>query len=124
MVTSIDEVNRRIERISEQVRRGVEEVRTVRTTFDQITATNSSLVLFIDNVADSAGAQAQSALQAARSIAEISQVFEQFTELLITSGDEIANMRLIVAGLRESVADLKVDQETDSKTTITAESAA
>jgi methyl-accepting chemotaxis protein len=124
VVTSIDEVNRRIERISEQVRRGVEEVRTVRTTFDQITATNSSLVLFIDNVADSAGAQAQSALQAARSIAEISQVFEQFTELLITSGDEIANMRLIVAGLRESVADLKVDQETDSKTTITAESAA
>jgi methyl-accepting chemotaxis protein len=109
VVTSIDEVNRRIERISEQVRRGVEEVRTVRSTFEQITNTNSSLVQFIDNVAESAGVQAQSAQQAAHSIADIAQVFEQFTELLITSGDEIANMRLIVAGLRESVADLKVE---------------
>lgn len=110
VVTSIDEVNRRIERISEQVRRGVEEVRAVRSTFEDITQTNTSLVQFIDNVADSAGVQAQSAQQAAYSISEIAQVFEQFTELLITSGDEIANMRLIVAGLRESVADLKVEE--------------
>jgi methyl-accepting chemotaxis protein len=125
VVTSIDEVNRRIERISEQVRRGVEEVRTVRTTFDQITQTNTSLVQFIDNVADATGAQAHSAQQAARSIAEIAQVFEQFTELLITSGDEIANMRLVVAGLRESVADLKVGPEFDSgKPPMSSESAA
>jgi len=109
VVTSIDEVNRRIERISEQVRRGVEEVRTVRTTFEEITQTNGSLVQFIDNVAESAGVQAESAQQAAHSISEIALVFEQFTELLITSGDEIANMRLIVAGLRESVADLRVE---------------
>jgi len=111
VVISIDEVNRRIERISEQVRRGVEEVRAVRTTFDQITNTNSSLVQFIDNVAGAAGVQAQSSQQAARSIAEIAKVFEQFTDLLVTSEDEIANMRLIVAGLRESVADLKVRQQ-------------
>ncbi len=124
VVTSIDEVNRRIERISEQVRRGVEEVRTVRTTFDQITQTNTSLVQFIDNVADAAGAQAHSAQQAARSIGEIAQVFEQFTELLITSGDEIANMRLVVAGLRESVADLKVSPEVDRRPALSAESAA
>ncbi|MDB5075598.1 MAG: methyl-accepting chemotaxis sensory transducer with sensor [Chloroflexi bacterium] len=125
VVTSIDEVNRRIERISEQVRRGVEEVRTVRTTFDEITHTNSSLVQFIDNVAGSAGVQAQSAQQAARSITEIAQVFEQFTELLITSGDEIANMRLIVASLRESVADLKVDDTAlPTETVLAAESAA
>lgn len=109
VVASIDEVNRRIERISEQVRRGVEEVRTVRSTFDEVTKTNTSLVHFIDSVADSAGVQAQSAQQAAYSISEIAQVFEQFTELLITSGDEIANMRLIVAGLRESVSDLRVE---------------
>jgi len=113
VVTSIDEVNRRIERISEQVRRGVEEVRTVRSTFDEITRTNGSLVQFIDSVADSAGIQAGSAQQAALSISEIATVFEQFTELLITSGDEIANMRLIVAGLRESVADLKVEDVGD-----------
>ena len=125
VVTSIDEVNRRIERISEQVRRGVEEVRTVRTTFDQITQTNTSLVQFIDNVADATGAQAHSAQQAARSIGEIAQVFEQFTELLITSGDEIANMRLVVAGLRESVADLKVGPEVDGgKPPMSSESAA
>ena len=113
VVTSIDEVNRRIERISEQVRRGVEEVRTVRSTFDEIDRTNGSLVQFIDSVADSAGIQAGSAQQAAFSISEIATVFEQFTELLITSGDEIANMRLIVAGLRESVADLKVEDAGD-----------
>jgi methyl-accepting chemotaxis protein len=125
VVTSIDEVNRRIERISEQVRRGVEEVRTVRTTFDQITNTNSSLVQFIDNVAGAAGVQAQSAQQAARSITEIAQVFEQFTELLITSGDEIANMRLIVADLRDSVADLKVEEGDTPRTAMSAaESAA
>ena len=124
VVTSIDEVNRRIERISEQVRRGVEEVRTVRTTFDQITQTNTSLVQFIDNVAGTAGEQAHSAQQAARSIGEISKVFEQFTELLITSGDEIANMRLVVAGLRESVADLKVSSDVDSKPALSTESAA
>jgi methyl-accepting chemotaxis protein len=108
VVTSIDEVNRRIERISEQVRRGVEEVRTVRATFDQVTNTNGSLVQFIDSVADAAGIQSQSAIQAAQSISRIAQVFERFTEQLVVSGDEIANMRLIVAGLRESVADLKV----------------
>ncbi len=124
VVTSIDEVNRRIERISEQVRHGVEEVRTVRTTFDQITQTNTSLVQFIDDVAEAAGGQAYSAQQAARSIGEIAQVFEQFTELLITSGDEIANMRLVVAGLRESVADLKVGPESDSKPAMSTESAA
>jgi methyl-accepting chemotaxis protein len=124
VVTSIDEVNRRIERISEQVRRGVEEVRTVRTTFDQITITNGSLVQFIDNVAEAAGDQAQSSQQAAQSISEIAKVFEQFTELLITSGDEIANMRLIVAGLRESVADLKVEDEPGTAQAISAESAA
>ena len=124
VVTSIDEVNRRIERISEQVRRGVEEVRTVRTTFDQITQTNTSLVQFIDNVAGTAGEQAHAAQQAARSIGDISKVFEQFTELLITSGDEIANMRLVVAGLRESVADLKVSSDVDSKPTLSTESAA
>jgi methyl-accepting chemotaxis protein len=124
VVTSIDEVNRRIERISEQVRRGVEEVRTVRTTFDQITQTNPALVQFIDNVAGAAGEQAHSAQQAAGSIGEIAQVFEQFTELLITSGDEIANMRLVVAGLRESVADLKVSAEVAGKPTMSAESAA
>ena len=124
VVTSIDEVNRRIERISEQVRRGVEEVRTVRTTFDQITQTNTSLVQFIDNVAGTAGEQAHAAQQAARSIGDISKVFEQFTELLITSGDEIANMRLVVAGLRESVADLKVSSDVDSKPALSTESAA
>ena len=110
VVTSIDEVNRRIERISEQVRRGVEEVRTVRATFDDVTHTNSSLVQFIDSVADSASIQSQSALEAAQSISQIAQVFEQFTEQLVASGDEIANMRLIVAGLRESVADLRVGE--------------
>ncbi|HVA89902.1 MAG TPA: methyl-accepting chemotaxis protein [Chloroflexota bacterium] len=110
VVTSIDEVNRRIERISEQVRRGVEEVRTVRATFDDVTHTNSSLVQFIDSVADSASIQSQSALEAAQSISQIAQVFEQFTEQLVASGDEIANMRLIVAGLRESVADLRVSE--------------
>jgi methyl-accepting chemotaxis protein len=109
VVTSIDEVNRRIERISEQVRRGVEEVRTVRATFDEVTNTNGSLVQFIDSVADAAGIQSQSAVQAAQSISRIAQVFERFTEQLVVSGDEIANMRLVVAGLRESVADLKVE---------------
>jgi methyl-accepting chemotaxis protein len=108
VVTSIDEVNRRIERISEQVRRGVEEVRTVRATFDEVTNTNGSLVQFIDSVAEAAGIQSQSAVQAAQSISQIAQVFERFTEQLVVSGDEIANMRLVVAGLRESVADLKV----------------
>ncbi|HWE64101.1 MAG TPA: methyl-accepting chemotaxis protein, partial [Chloroflexota bacterium] len=124
VVASIDEVNRRIERISEQVRHGVEEVRTVRSTFDQITKTNTSLVQFIDGVAESAGIQAQSAQQAAYSISEIAQIFEQFTELLITSGDEIANMRLIVAGLRESVADLRVGQHAAIGEALGTESAA
>jgi methyl-accepting chemotaxis protein len=91
------------------VRRGVEEVRQVRTTFEEITTTNTSLVQFIDGVADSAGIQARSAQAATVSITDIAQVFEHFRDQLIASGDEVANMRLIVAGLRESVADLKVD---------------
>jgi methyl-accepting chemotaxis protein len=125
VVTSIDEVNRRIERISEQVRRGVEEVRTVRATFDEVTNTNGSLVQFIDSVADAAGIQSQSAVQAAQSISQIAQVFERFTEQLVVSGDEIANMRLVVAGLRESVADLKVGEaEPNLERHVSTESAA
>jgi methyl-accepting chemotaxis protein len=112
VIASIDEVNRRIERISEQVRRGVEEVRQVRTTFEDITTTTTSLVRFIDNVADSAGVQARSAQVATAAITEIATTFEQFRDQLISTGDEVANMRLIVASLRTSVQDLKVDLTT------------
>jgi methyl-accepting chemotaxis protein len=112
VIASIDEVNRRIERISEQVRRGVEEVRQVRTTFVEITTTNTSLVQFIDSVADSAGIQAQSAQAATAAITDIARVFEQFRDQLTATGDEVANMRLIVASLRASVANLKVDSAT------------
>jgi methyl-accepting chemotaxis protein len=111
VVTSIDEVNKRIERIAEQVRHGVDEVRRVRITFDEVTVTNNSLVQFIDGVADSAEAQARSAQEAARSISDISRAFEQFTDLLVSSSDGIAGMRLIVASLRESVADLRVERK-------------
>jgi methyl-accepting chemotaxis protein len=124
VLASIDEVNQRIEQIAEQVRRGVEEVRAVRTTFDQITWTNSSLVQFIDNVADAAGTQAQSAQQAAQEIGELTQVFQHFTDLLVASGDEIAHMRLIVGGLRESVAGLKVVENAPPPMQLTSGSAA
>jgi methyl-accepting chemotaxis protein len=124
VLASIDEVNRRIEQIAEQVRHGVEEVRAVRTTFEQIAWTNSSLVQFIDNVADATGTQARSALQAAQAIAEIAQVFEHFTDLLVSSGDEIAHMRLIVGGLRESVAGLKVVDSAPEAVRLTTGSAA
>ena len=124
VLASIDEVNRRIEQIAEQVRHGVEEVRAVRTTFEQIAWTNSSLVQFIDNVADTTGTQARSALQAAQAIAEIAQVFEHFTDLLVSSGDEIAHMRLIVGGLRESVAGLKVVESAPEAVRLTTGSAA
>jgi methyl-accepting chemotaxis protein len=124
VLASIDEVNRRIEQIAEQVRRGVEEVRAVRTTFEQITWTNSSLVQFIDNVADAAGTQAQSAQQASQAIGELTQVFQHFTDLLVASGDEIAHMRLIVGGLRESVAGLKVMENAVASMQLTSGSAA
>jgi methyl-accepting chemotaxis protein len=124
VLASIDEVNRRIEQIAEQVRHGVEEVRAVRTTFEQIAWTNSSLVQFIDNVAHATGTQARSALQAAQAIAEIAQVFEHFTDLLVSSGDEIAHMRLIIGGLRESVAGLKVVDSAPEAVRLTTGSAA
>ncbi|SRR5579883_444253 len=109
VIGSIDAVNRRIERISEQVRLGVEEVRSVRSSFADITASNESLVGFIDQVAESAQEQADSAQHAATSISAISEAFKRFNDLLIATSDEMAHMRLVVVGLRESVADIKVE---------------
>ena len=109
VVSSIDAVNRRIERISEQVRLGVDEVRSVRANFDDITATNQSLVQFIEGVAETARAQAGNAQGAAASIVTVAAAFRQFNDLLVSSSDEMAHMRLIVADLQESVANLRVD---------------
>jgi methyl-accepting chemotaxis protein len=109
VIASIDAVNRRIERISEQVRLGVDEVRSVRANFEDITTTNQALVQFIEQVAGSAHAQATNAQRVATSITAIAATFRQFNEMLVASGDEMAHMRLIVADLQESVSTLKVD---------------
>jgi methyl-accepting chemotaxis protein len=109
VIASIDAVNRRIERISEQVRLGVDEVRSVRANFEDITTTNQALVQFIEQVAGSAHAQATNAQRVAASIIAMATTFRQFNEMLVASGDEMAHMRLIVANLQESVSTLKVD---------------
>ncbi len=108
VVASIDAVNRRIERISEQVRLGVDEVRSIRGTFAGITTTNEALVEFIEGVAGSAYTQSESAQSVAASIAAIVDAFRQFNDLLVASSDEMTSMRLVVADLRESVSTLKV----------------
>lgn len=108
VVRSIDEMQRRIDRIAEGVRRGLDEVGAVRIAFAEIRETNTSLVQYIDGVADSAGAQALAAQRAAGSIAEIARVFEQFTGMVLSSDDEIASMRRVVADLQHSVANLRV----------------
>jgi methyl-accepting chemotaxis protein len=110
VITSIDAVNRRIERISEQVRLGVDEVRSVRSSFEDVTTTNQALVQFIEQVAGSAHAQATNAQRVAASIVAIATTFQQFNEMLVTSGDEMAHMRLVVADLQDSVSSLKVDE--------------
>ncbi len=110
VVTSIDAVNRRIERISEQVRLGVDEVRSIRGAFTGITTTNEALVEYIDQVADSAHTQTESAQSAATAITATAATFQQFNSLLIASSDEMASMRLVVADLQESVAGLTVDE--------------
>jgi methyl-accepting chemotaxis protein len=109
VIASIDAVNRRIERISEQVRLGVDEVRAVRANFEDITTTNQASVQFIEQVAGSAHAQATNAQRVAASIIAMATTFRQFNEMLVASGDEMAHMRLIVANLQESVSTLKVD---------------
>jgi len=110
VVTSIDAVNRRIERISEQVRLGVDEVRSIRGSFEGITTTNEALVEYIDQVAGSAHTQAESAQSAATAITTVAAAFQQFNSLLVVSSDEMASMRLVVADLQESVASLTVDE--------------
>ena len=91
------------------MRLGVEEVRSVRSSFADITASNESLVGFIDQVAETAQEQADNAQHAATSISAISEAFKRFKDLLIATSDEMAHMRLVVVGLRESVADIKVE---------------
>jgi len=110
VVTSIDAVNRRIERISEQVRLGVDEVRSIRGAFEGITTTNEALVEYIDQVDGSAHTQAESAQSAATAITTVAAAFQQFNDLLVASSDEMASMRLVVADLQESVANLTVDE--------------
>lgn len=108
VMRSLDGMHRRIDRISEGVRRGVGEARAIRAAFAAISSTNGSLVRFIDDVAVSSTQQTDAAQQASSSMRAMVQVFEQFTDLLLTSGDELSHMRQVVAELQASVAGLRV----------------
>lgn len=66
------------------------------------------LVRFIDDVAVSSTQQTDAGQQASSSMRAMVQVFEQFTDLLLTSGDELTHMRQVVAELQASVAGLRV----------------
>ena len=105
---SLDGMHRRIDRIFEGVRRGVGEARAIRAAFAAISFTNGSLVRFIDDVAVSSTQQTDAAQQASSSMRAMVQVFEQFTDLLLASGDELSHMRQVVAELQASVAGLRV----------------
>lgn len=103
VVALIETVNQRLERISEWMRHGVNDVSLVRGSFEQIAQTNDSLSGYIAGVDDAAGSQFQSAQLAP---AAIEGTFQEFKRLAVASDTELSIMRAIVANLERTVTNL------------------
>ena len=106
MVALIETVNQRLERISEWMRHGVNDVSLVRGSFEQIAQTNDSLSGYIAGVDDAAGSQLQSAQLAPAAIGAIEGTFQEFKRLAVASDTELSIMRAIVANLERTVTNL------------------
>ena len=109
VIASIETVDQRLERISEWVRHGVDDLSPVRGSFEHIAQTNDSLRGYIAGVDDAAGGQLQSAQLAASAIGAIEGTFQEFKRLAVASDTEISIMRAIVANLERTVANLGGD---------------
>ena len=109
VVALIETVDQRLERISEWVRHGVDDLSPVRGSFEQIAQTNGSLAGYIEGVDDAAGSQLQSAQLAANAIGAIEGTFQEFKRLAVASDTELSIMRAIVANLERTVANLGGD---------------
>ena len=106
VVALIETVNQRLERISEWMRHGVNNVSLVRGSFEQIAQTNDSLSGYIAGVDDAAGSQLQSAQLAPAAIGAIEGTFQEFKRLAVASDTELSIMRAIVANLERTVTNL------------------
>ncbi len=108
---SMAEMSRRLERLWDQVRDGGEEAHAAEASFAEMCSAQADLHRSIEGIAASAGAQVQTAQKTVHSLVEIPQHVEALIAGLRKPKDELTDLQMLVAGLRESAADLHMEAE-------------